>query len=49
MTAVQSPDRVTLMPLVKVKKGRVVPVLFLTKHHALKAYWGSGSIAPLIL
>jgi hypothetical protein len=29
-------------------KGKVVPVL-LTKHHAMKAYWGSGGIAPLIL
>jgi hypothetical protein len=35
---------------VKVKvnvKGKVVPVL-LTKHHAMKAYCGSGSIAPFI-
>jgi hypothetical protein len=23
--------------------------LCLTKHHATKAYWGSGDIAPLIL
>jgi hypothetical protein len=23
--------------------------LCLTKHHAMKAYWGSGGIAPLIL
>jgi hypothetical protein len=29
-------------------KGKVVPVL-LTKHHAIKAYWGSGGTAPLIL
>jgi hypothetical protein len=29
-------------------KGKVVPVL-LTEHHAIKAYWGSGGIAPLIL
>jgi hypothetical protein len=21
-------------------KGKVVPVLFLTEHHAMKAYWG---------
>jgi hypothetical protein len=35
---------------VKVKaKVKVVPVLLLTEHHAMKAYWGSGSIAPLIL
>jgi hypothetical protein len=26
-----------------------VPVLLLTEHHAMKAYWGSGGIAPLIL
>jgi hypothetical protein len=30
-------------------KGKVVPVLFLTEHHTLKVYWGSGGIAPLIL
>jgi hypothetical protein len=30
-------------------KGKVVPVLFLTEHHAMKAYWGSGGIVPLIL
>jgi len=28
-------------------KGKVVPVI-LTKHHAMKAYWGSGGIAPRI-
>jgi hypothetical protein len=26
-----------------------VPVLFLTEHHILKAYWGSGGITPLFL
>jgi hypothetical protein len=30
-------------------KGKVVPVLFLTEYHAMKAYWGSGSIVPHIL
>jgi hypothetical protein len=30
-------------------KSKVVPVLFLTEHHAIKAYWGSGGIAPYIL
>jgi hypothetical protein len=30
-------------------KGKVVPVLPLTEHHAMKAYWGSGSTAPSIL
>jgi hypothetical protein len=30
-------------------KGKGVPVLFLTEHNAMKAYWGSGSRAPLIL
>jgi hypothetical protein len=36
--------------LFKVKgKGIVIPVLILTEHHAMEAYWGSGSIAPRIL
>jgi hypothetical protein len=30
-------------------KSKVVPVIFLTEHHAVKAYRGSGGIAPLIL
>jgi hypothetical protein len=36
--------------VVKVK-GKVGPVLLfsLTEHHAMKAYWGSGCIAPRIL
>jgi hypothetical protein len=29
-------------------ESKVVPVL-LTEHHAMKAYWGSGGIAPRIL
>jgi hypothetical protein len=29
-------------------KGKVVPVLFLTEHHAMKEYWGSGGIASRI-
>jgi len=33
----------------KVKKGKVVPALTLTEHHAMKAYWGSGGTAPPIL
>jgi hypothetical protein len=33
----------------KVSEGKVVPVLLLTKHHAMKAYWGSGGTALLIL
>jgi hypothetical protein len=40
-------SRECLYALSKVK-GKVVPVL-LTEHHAMKAYWGSGGIAPLIL
>jgi hypothetical protein len=28
-------------------KGKVITVLI--KHHAMKAYWGSGGVAPLIL
>jgi hypothetical protein len=34
--------------VLEARKGQVVPVL-LTKHHAMKAYWGSGFIAPLVL
>jgi hypothetical protein len=30
------------------RQGKGVPVL-LTEHHAMKAYWGSERIAPLIL
>jgi hypothetical protein len=30
-------------------KGKDAPVLFLTEHHAMKAYWGSRGIAPRIL
>jgi hypothetical protein len=30
-------------------KVKVKLSLCLTKHHAMKAYWGSGGIAPLIL
>jgi hypothetical protein len=30
-------------------KGKVVPVLPLTEHHAMKAYWGSGGTALPIL
>jgi hypothetical protein len=30
-------------------EGKVVPVLSLTEHHAMKAYWESGGIAPRVL
>jgi hypothetical protein len=30
-------------------KGKIILVLFLTQHHAMKAYSGSGGIAPRIL
>jgi hypothetical protein len=30
-------------------KGKVVPVLPLTEHHAMEAYWGSGGTDPRIL
>jgi len=29
-------------------RGKVVPVLLFTEHNAMKAYWGSGGIAPRI-
>jgi len=34
---------------VKVKKAKVSCTCALTKHQAMKAYWGSGGTAPLIL
>jgi hypothetical protein len=33
----------------KGKPGKVVPVLLLTEHHVLNAYWGSEGKAPRIL
>jgi hypothetical protein len=39
----------TLFPVTFKSNGKVVPVLFLTDHHAMKAYWESGDTAPLIL
>jgi hypothetical protein len=30
-------------------KSEVVPAIFLTEHHSMKVYWGSGGIAPRIL
>jgi hypothetical protein len=33
----------------KCKEGKVKLSLCLTEHHAMKAYWGSGCIASLIL
>jgi hypothetical protein len=30
-------------------KGKVIPVLFKTEHHAMKAYWGSGGTDPRVL
>jgi hypothetical protein len=37
-----------LYPVIGKAKAKVVPVLFLTDHHALKVYWGSGGISPRI-
>jgi hypothetical protein len=34
---------------VKVKIKVKLFLCFLTKHHAMKAYWGIGGVAPLIL
>jgi len=31
------------------KQVKVKSLLFLTEHHAIKVYWGSGSKAPRIL
>jgi hypothetical protein len=39
-------DSTKYMNMIKEKgKGKVVPVLPLTAHHAMKVYWGSGSTA----
>jgi hypothetical protein len=34
---------------IRMVKVKVKLFLCLTKHHAVKAYWGSGGIAPRIL
>jgi hypothetical protein len=39
-------EKLTLTQLVKKSPAFVIKV---TEHHAMKAYWGSGGIAPLIL
>jgi hypothetical protein len=41
-------DPVSLIPSLKICKGKAVPVL-LTDSHAMKAYWGSRDIVPRIL
>jgi hypothetical protein len=38
-----------MLYLMKIAKVKVKLSLCLTKHHAMKTYWGSGSIAPRIL
>jgi hypothetical protein len=40
---------VIIIIIIIIIKSEVVPVPFVTKHHAMKAYWGSGGIAPRIL
>jgi len=35
--------------LLKVKKAKKVKGKVVPKHHAMKAYWGSGGITPHIL
>jgi len=43
-------DAVRIVEISQYKgKGKVVPVLFLTGHHAMEAYWRSGGVAPRIL
>jgi len=37
-----------ILPTAIKDEGKRVPV-FLAEHHAMKAYWRSGSIAPFIL
>jgi hypothetical protein len=40
---------ITIIVVQEEYKSKVVPVLFLTEHHAMKTYWGNEGIAPLIL
>jgi hypothetical protein len=35
--------------VISIYNHKVVPVLPLTEHYAMKAYWGSGGTAPPIL
>jgi hypothetical protein len=37
------------VPPYKGIKGKIFRVCFLTEHHAMKAYWGSGDISSRIL
>jgi hypothetical protein len=50
-TLVYHKSKMTSQKYVKIGKckGKVVPVLFLTEHHAMKTHWGSGGIAPSII
>jgi hypothetical protein len=38
-----------IMMMMMIVKSKVVPVLFLTKHHTMGAFWRGGVIAPRIL
>jgi hypothetical protein len=42
-------DRDSIPGRNKKAKGKIVPVLSLTEHHAMKAYWGNKGIAPRML
>jgi hypothetical protein len=50
-----NPDHPIVQPVVRrytelnYPGSKVLPVLFLTEHNAMEAYWGSGGIAPTIL
>jgi len=48
VTGVALPESVTCYKILR-GVGKVVPVFFLTKHHAMKMYWGSGGINARIL
>jgi hypothetical protein len=50
MGPVQAAICILHWPVELKRKGKVIPVLiFLNGHHAIKVYWGSGSIDPRIL
>jgi hypothetical protein len=49
LLGITKPAEVLPSPYGNKGEGKVVPVLFLTGHHAMRAYCGSGGIDPLIL
>jgi hypothetical protein len=49
MRSILNGNKVSSVQRVKFRKNVKLSLCFLTKHHGMKAYWGSGRIALLIL